>query len=137
MIQGRARERAVIAGLIEEARTSRGNALVIHGLPGVGKSTLSLNIAVGLQRAGAKVGLMDGDIYGPSMPTMLGIKGQPPQVRGAKILPHYVHGIHAVTIGSLVSLSLEPPQRHPHGVTHSAPDRARHSIPRPSPPRSS
>jgi len=45
---------------------------------------------------------MDGDIYGPSMPTMLGIKGVMPQVRGAKILPHNVHGIHAVTIGSLV-----------------------------------
>jgi ATP-binding protein involved in chromosome partitioning len=72
------------------------------GKGGVGKSTVAVNIAVGLQRHGAKVGLMDGDIYGPSMPTMLGIKGQAPQVRGAKILPHYVHGIHAVTIGSLV-----------------------------------
>lgn len=72
------------------------------GKGGVGKSTLALNIAVGLQRAGAKVGLMDGDIYGPSMPTMLGIKGVVPQVRGAKIMPHLVHGIHAITIGSLV-----------------------------------
>src|SRR4051812_38786932 len=72
------------------------------GKGGVGKSTLALNLAVGLQRTGARVGLMDGDIYGPSMPTMLGIKGRPPQVRGAKILPHDVHGIHAVTIGSLV-----------------------------------
>jgi ATP-binding protein involved in chromosome partitioning len=72
------------------------------GKGGVGKSTLALNIAVGLQRAGAQVGLMDGDIYGPSMPTLLGIKGIPPRVRGAKILPHHVHGIHAVTIGSLV-----------------------------------
>src|SRR4051812_41824336 len=72
------------------------------GKGGVGKSTVALNFAVGLQRTGARVGLMDGDIYGPSMPTMLGIKGKPPQVRGAKILPHDVHGIHAVTIGSLV-----------------------------------
>jgi len=72
------------------------------GKGGVGKSTIALNLAVGLQRMGARVGLMDGDIYGPSMPTMLGIKGKPPQVRGAKILPHEVHGIHAVTIGSLV-----------------------------------
>src|SRR4051812_33545563 len=72
------------------------------GKGGVGKSTVALNFAVGLQRTGARVGLMDGDIYGPSMPTMLGIKGRPPQVRGAKILPHEVHGIHAVTIGSLV-----------------------------------
>src|SRR5687768_6704333 len=72
------------------------------GKGGVGKSTIAANVAVGLSRAGAKVGLMDGDIYGPSMPTMLGIRGVPPAVRGGKILPHDVHGIHAVTIGSLV-----------------------------------
>jgi len=72
------------------------------GKGGVGKSTIALNIAVGLARSGAKVGLMDGDIYGPSMPTMLGIRGVPPQVRGNKIQPHEVHGIYAVTIGSLV-----------------------------------
>ena len=72
------------------------------GKGGVGKSTIALNLAVGLARSGAQVGLMDGDIYGPSMPTMLGIRGVPPRVRGAKMLPHHVHGIHAVTIGSLV-----------------------------------
>jgi len=72
------------------------------GKGGVGKSTIAVNLAVGLNRCGAKVGLMDGDIYGPSMPTMLGIRGQTPNVRGAKIIPHFVHGIHAITIGSLV-----------------------------------
>ena len=72
------------------------------GKGGVGKSTVAVNLAVGLHRCGAEVGLMDGDIYGPSMPTMLGIKGQVPQVRGSKMIPHYVHGIHAITIGSLV-----------------------------------
>jgi ATP-binding protein involved in chromosome partitioning len=72
------------------------------GKGGVGKSTIAVNLAVGLQRAGATVGLMDGDIYGPSMPTMLGIKGQPPQVRGNHIIPFHVHGIHAITIGALV-----------------------------------
>src|SRR5918993_1925527 len=74
------------------------------GKGGVGKSTVAVNLAVGLHRAGARVGLMDGDIYGPSMPTMLGIKGQQPFVRGAKIMPHYVHGIHAIPIGSLVEV---------------------------------
>src|ERR1051325_7522963 len=72
------------------------------GKGGVGKSTVALNIAVGLHRCGASVGLMDGDIYGPSMPTMLGIKGRKPDVRGNKIVPFHVHGIHAITIGALV-----------------------------------
>jgi ATP-binding protein involved in chromosome partitioning len=72
------------------------------GKGGVGKSTIALNLAVGLARAGAAVGLMDGDIYGPSMPTMLGLKGLSPQVRGNKIIPFHVHGIHAITIGVLV-----------------------------------
>src|SRR5437773_8721111 len=72
------------------------------GKGGVGKSTVAVNLAVGLHRTGARVGLMDGDIYGPSMPTMLGIKGVPPQVRGNKIIPFHVHGIHAITIGALV-----------------------------------
>jgi ATP-binding protein involved in chromosome partitioning len=72
------------------------------GKGGVGKSTIAVNLAVGLQRCGAKVGLMDGDIYGPSMPTMLALRGAVPQVKGNKIIPFHVHGIHAVTIGTLV-----------------------------------
>lgn len=72
------------------------------GKGGVGKSTVALNVAVGLQRTGATVGLMDGDIYGPSMPTMLGVKGVTPKLVNQKIIPHHVHGIHAITIGSLV-----------------------------------
>jgi ATP-binding protein involved in chromosome partitioning len=75
------------------------------GKGGVGKSTISLNLAIGLQRAGAAVGLMDGDIYGPSMPTMLGIKGQRVTATNdgrQMIVPFHVHGIHAITIGSLV-----------------------------------
>jgi ATP-binding protein involved in chromosome partitioning len=72
------------------------------GKGGVGKSTIAVNLAVGLARFGSQAGLMDGDIYGPSIPTMLGLHGVPPQVRGPRMAPHFVHGIHAVTIGSLV-----------------------------------
>jgi ATP-binding protein involved in chromosome partitioning len=72
------------------------------GKGGVGKSTLSLNLAVALARRGLRVGLMDGDIYGPSMPTMLGIRGVPPRVEEGRLVPLQAHGIHAVTIGQLV-----------------------------------
>jgi ATP-binding protein involved in chromosome partitioning len=74
------------------------------GKGGVGKSTLALNLAVGLTRIGATVGVMDGDIYGPSMPTLLGIRGAAANVRGNKIIPFFVHGVHAVTIGSVVEI---------------------------------
>jgi ATP-binding protein involved in chromosome partitioning len=72
------------------------------GKGGVGKSTMALNLAVGLHRVGAQVGVMDGDIYGPSMPTLLGIKGLQPQLSNGKIVPFAVHGLHAITIGALV-----------------------------------
>jgi ATP-binding protein involved in chromosome partitioning len=72
------------------------------GKGGVGKSTLAVNLAVALHREGAAVGLMDGDIYGPSTPTLLGLKGHKPTLNGSKITPFFIHGIHAVTIGALV-----------------------------------
>ena len=72
------------------------------GKGGVGKSTVSTIIAVGLARQGAKVGLLDGDIYGPSMPTMLGLDELPGGIRGNMLLPFEVHGIRAMTIGKLV-----------------------------------
>ena len=72
------------------------------GKGGVGKSTVATNLAVGLQRKGFQVGLLDGDIYGPSMPTMLGVKGVQPTVSGNKLVPLQVHGLHVVTIGSMV-----------------------------------
>lgn len=76
------------------------------GKGGVGKSTIAVNLAIGLQRRGHRVGLMDGDIYGPSMPTMLGLAGQIPGTvtdgGQRKITPLLVHGIHAISIGSLV-----------------------------------
>jgi ATP-binding protein involved in chromosome partitioning len=72
------------------------------GKGGVGKSTIAVNLAVGLARAGFRAGLMDGDVYGPSAPTMLGLKGQQPSLKDGKLVPFFVHGIHAMTIGALV-----------------------------------
>ncbi len=72
------------------------------GKGGVGKSTIAVNLALGLHRDGARVGVMDGDIYGPSIPTLLGLKGRVPPMRGNKIMPHESHGLSAITIGSLV-----------------------------------
>jgi len=72
------------------------------GKGGVGKSTVSANLAVGLARFGAKVGLLDGDIYGPSVPTVLGLANEPPAARGNMLLPFEVHGIRCMTLGKLV-----------------------------------
>ncbi|MBB6431166.1 Mrp/NBP35 family ATP-binding protein [Algisphaera agarilytica] len=72
------------------------------GKGGVGKSTVSVNLAVGLARAGAKVGLMDGDIYGPSLPTMLGTDRYQVKTISKMIVPFELHGIKAMTIGALV-----------------------------------
>jgi ATP-binding protein involved in chromosome partitioning len=72
------------------------------GKGGVGKSTVSVNLAVALARRGHAVGLMDGDIYGPSLPTMLALDAMDLNVRERMIEPFYVHGIKAVTIGKMV-----------------------------------
>ena len=72
------------------------------GKGGVGKSTVATLLAVGLSKQGAKVGLLDGDIYGPSMTTMLGLQKLESKAEENKMLPFEVHGIKAMTIGKLV-----------------------------------
>jgi ATP-binding protein involved in chromosome partitioning len=71
------------------------------GKGGVGKSSTAVNLALALQREGAKVGLLDADIYGPSIPSMLGVKGQP-ATDGEHIIPKEAHGLKVMSIGFLV-----------------------------------
>ncbi len=75
---------------------------VASGKGGVGKSTVSANLALALQAEGAKVGVMDADIYGPSQPTMLGVHGKPASPDGKSILPMQAHGMPVMSIGFLV-----------------------------------
>ena len=96
-------------------RTDEGNVLpkvkniiaVISGKGGVGKSTVSANLALALSQGGAKVGLMDADIYGPSVPIMFGVRGERPMMIdvGAEkpmIAPLERYGIKLISIGLLV-----------------------------------
>ena len=72
------------------------------GKGGVGKSTIAVNLAVGLARKSLATGLLDGDIYGPSLPTMLGLGSLEQAVLDGKLQPFNVHGIKSVTVGKLV-----------------------------------
>lgn len=75
---------------------------IISGKGGVGKSTVSLNLSVALARAGYKVGLIDADIYGFSIPNMLGIEGKPVSISDKLILPIEKEGIKIMSMGFLV-----------------------------------
>ncbi|MBE2187776.1 MAG: Mrp/NBP35 family ATP-binding protein [Rhodothermales bacterium] len=76
---------------------------VASGKGGVGKSTVSANLAVALAQLGYRVGLLDADIYGPSVPTMFGVRGQRPRVDEArKIVPLEAHGVKLLSMGMLV-----------------------------------
>ena len=75
---------------------------IASGKGGVGKSTVSVNLAVALSHAGYKVGLMDADIYGPSQPRMLGSDNSQPKVEGNTLIPSNKHGIDFISMGLLV-----------------------------------
>jgi len=75
---------------------------VASGKGGVGKSTTSVNLALALAAEGARVGILDADIYGPSIPTMLGLSGQPEVVDGKTMLPKVSFGIQTISIGYLI-----------------------------------
>ena len=75
---------------------------VASGKGGVGKSTTAVNLALALSAEGAQVGILDADIYGPSQPRMLGIKGQPVSEDGSSLEPMENYGIQAMSIGFLI-----------------------------------
>jgi ATP-binding protein involved in chromosome partitioning len=74
---------------------------VSSGKGGVGKSTVSVNVAVALAAAGARVGLLDADIYGPDIPRMLGVNAPPP-VKNEKIIPLTAFGVKVISVGFLI-----------------------------------
>jgi len=89
------------------------------GKGGVGKSAVAVHLAVGLQRAGAEVGLLDCDVYGPSIAKMLGIEGLAPQPAEAnRIAPFHAHGMKVMTMANLVPAGRAMIWRGPmvHGV---------------------
>jgi len=75
---------------------------VASGKGGVGKSTVSVNLAVSLAASGAKVGLIDADLYGPSIPTLFGLQNVKPEVKDKKIMPIEKFGVKLMSIGFLV-----------------------------------
>jgi ATP-binding protein involved in chromosome partitioning len=79
----------------------RNTIAVASGKGGVGKSTVAVNLAVALAKDGAKVGLVDADIYGPSIPLMMGLSGRP-QVIGQRLQPMENYGVKVMSIGFLV-----------------------------------
>jgi len=75
---------------------------VSSGKGGVGKSTVAVNLACALQATGARVGILDADVYGPNVPLMLGISGQP-EVADKKIIPFERHGLQVISMALLVA----------------------------------
>lgn len=76
---------------------------VASGKGGVGKSTVAINIAAALSTMGLKVGLLDADIYGPSLPRMAGVRDEKPERENEKIIPIEAHGLQLMSMGFLVN----------------------------------
>jgi ATP-binding protein involved in chromosome partitioning len=90
-----------VQGDLKPLEQIRNIIAVGSGKGGVGKSATAVNLALGLQADGARVGVLDADIYGPSMPRMLGVSGQPRTV-GNRIVPQQAHGLQVMSIGFMV-----------------------------------
>ena len=98
---------------------------VSSGKGGVGKSTVAVNLAVALAKDGAKVGMMDADVYGPNVPMMLGTGYDQPEVRNGKLVPIEAHGIKMISMAVLVPPDKPMILRGPmlHGVVRQFLDR--------------
>ena len=108
-LEGELRSAALEVPGVKEARIAltatqphRTLVAIGSGKGGVGKSTVSANLAVALAKAGKKVGLIDADVYGPSQPTLLG-NHQKPEAENEKLIPVEAHGIRFLSLGQLVS----------------------------------
>ena len=84
------------------AQIARTLIAIGSGKGGVGKSTVSANLAIALARAGKKIGLIDADVYGPSQPTLLGTHTKP-TAEGERLIPVEAHGLRFLSLGQLVS----------------------------------
>ncbi len=102
----RAPEKHQHASSGNERRNPKGVAAIIavaSGKGGVGKSTVTINLALALKALGLRTGVLDADIYGPSVPKMLGLKGKPTSKDGKILQPMTAWGLKAMSIGSLIA----------------------------------
>lgn len=92
-----------VQGSIQPLNGVKNIIAIASGKGGVGKSTTSVNLALALQSEGAKVGILDADIYGPSIPTMLGTHSKPETKDGKSMEPILAYGIQLMSIGFLIN----------------------------------
>ncbi len=91
----------VVQGDLKPQEQIKNIIAVASGKGGVGKSATAVNLALALRADGARVGVLDADIYGPSMPRMLGVSGNP-ETDGNRIVPQRAHGLQVMSIGFMV-----------------------------------